>query len=41
MLACTEIGLLVDASDASVPVIDTTVVHCDVLTDYMIPGALA
>jgi aspartate racemase len=41
VLACTEIGLLVDASDASVPVIDTTVVHCQVLTDYMIPGALA
>jgi aspartate racemase len=41
VLACTELGMLVDQSDASVPVIDTTVVHCDVLTDYMIPGALA
>lgn len=41
VLACTEIGLLVDATDASVPVIDTTAVHCQVLTDYMIPGALA
>jgi aspartate racemase len=41
VLACTEIGLLVDQGDASVPVLDTTVVHCKVLTDYMIPGALA
>ncbi|MCW2494983.1 amino acid racemase [Jatrophihabitans sp.] len=41
VLACTEIGLLVDDSDASVPVYDTTALHCAVLTDYMIPGALA
>jgi len=41
VLACTEIGMLIDSSDASVPVIDTTVLHCAVLTDYMIPGALA
>jgi aspartate racemase len=41
VLACTEIGLLVDASDASVPVLDTTVLHCDALTNFMIPGALA
>ena len=41
VLACTEIGMLVDQSDAAVPVLDTTVVHCKVLTDYMIPGALA
>ena len=41
VLACTEIGLLVDASDATVPVLDTTVLHCQVLTDYIIPGALA
>lgn len=41
VLACTEIGLLIDATDAPVPVIDTTTLHCQVLTDYMIPGALA
>jgi aspartate racemase len=41
VLACTEIGLLVDDSDATVPVLDTTALHCAVLTDYMIPGALA
>lgn len=41
VLACTEIGMLIDQSDAPVPVVDTTVVHCQVLTDYMIPGALA
>jgi aspartate racemase len=41
VLACTEIGLLIDQSDATVPVLDTTVLHCAVLTDYMIPGALA
>jgi len=41
VLACTEIGLLISADDASVPVLDSTVLHCNVLTDYMIPGALA
>jgi len=41
VLACTELGMLVGSSDASVPVLDTTVLHCRVLTDYMIPGALA
>jgi len=41
VLACTEIGMLVDGSDAAVPVLDTTVLHCAVLTDYIVPGALA
>jgi aspartate racemase len=41
VLACTEIGLLVDGTDSAVPVFDTTALHCAVLTDYMIPGALA
>jgi aspartate racemase len=41
VLACTEIGMLVDGSDASVPVLDTTELHCAVLTDYIVPGALA
>jgi aspartate racemase len=41
VLACTEIGMLVGSADASVPVLDTTVLHCAVLTDYIVPGALA
>ena len=41
VLACTEIGMLIGADDAPVPVVDTTIVHCQVLTDFIIPGALA
>jgi amino-acid racemase len=40
VLACTEIDLLVDAGDASVPVLDTTALHCGVLTDFMLTGEL-
>jgi aspartate racemase len=40
LLACTEIDLLVGAHDASVPVYDTTALHCAVLTDFMITGRL-
>jgi aspartate racemase len=40
VLACTEIGLLVGADDASVPVLDTTTLHCAVLTDFMLTGEL-
>jgi aspartate racemase len=41
LFACTEIGLLVDSSDASVPVVDTTELHCAALTEFMITGALS
>jgi aspartate racemase len=41
VLACTEIGMLVDVTDATVPVLDTTVLHCSVLTNLIVPGALA
>lgn len=41
VLACTEIGMLIGADDTSVPVLDTTDLHCQVLIDYIIPGALA
>ena len=41
VLACTEIGMLIGADDAAVAVLDTTVLHCQALTDFMIPGALA
>jgi aspartate racemase len=40
VLACTEIDLLVTADDASVPVLDTTALHCGVLTDFMLTGEL-
>ncbi len=39
VLACTEIMLLVDGSDVSVPVVDTTVLHCAALTEFMLTGA--
>ena len=35
LLACTEQGLLLKDGDASVPLIDTTEVHCDALLDFM------
>lgn len=40
VLACTEIGLLVTGNDADVPVLDTTELHCRVLTEYIVTGAL-
>ncbi len=41
VLACTEIALLVGEADASVPVLDTTALHCRAITDFVVPGALA
>ena len=31
ILGCTEVGLLLNASNVSVPVFDTTLIHCDAL----------
>lgn len=38
VLACTEIGLLVSGTDATVPVLDTTALHCAALTEFMFSG---
>lgn len=35
VLACTEIGLLLQDGDASVALLDTTILHCRVLTDVI------
>ena len=35
LLACTEIGLLLRDGDAAVPLLDTTVLHCAALTDFI------
>ena len=35
VLGCTEVGLLVGAEDADVPVVDTTRVHCDAAVEWM------
>lgn len=40
VLACTEIGLLVGAADFALPLLDTTALHCAVLTEFMITGEL-
>jgi aspartate racemase len=40
VLACTEIDLLVGSDDATVAVLDTTALHCAVLTEFMITGEL-
>jgi aspartate racemase len=34
ILGCTEIGLLVDRSDASVPLLDTTVLHAEAAAQF-------
>lgn len=39
VLACTEQGLLVRDGDASVPLIDTTSVHCAALIDFILGSA--
>lgn len=38
LLACTEQGLLLKDGDASVPLIDTTEVHCTALVDFILEG---
>lgn len=35
LLACTEIGLLLRDGDASVPLLDTSILHCTALTDFI------
>jgi aspartate racemase len=35
LLACTEIGLLLRDGDAAVPLLDTSVLHCTALTDFI------
>jgi aspartate racemase len=39
LLACTEIGLLLRDGDASVPFLDTSVLHCSALTDVICGGS--
>ncbi len=38
VLGCTEIGLLVDASDSAVPLVDTTRVHAEAAVDLALRG---
>lgn len=38
VLGCTEIGLLVGAGDASVPLFDTTALHAAAIVDWSIDG---
>ncbi len=38
VLGCTEIGLLVRDGEASVPLLDTTRLHCEVLVSAMLKG---
>lgn len=39
ILGCTEIALLVDASDATVPLFDTTVLHAQAAVDWALADA--
>ena len=39
LLACTEIGLLLRDGDAPVPLLDTSVLHSEALTDFICTGA--
>jgi aspartate racemase len=38
VLGCTEIGLLVGASDATVPLFDTTAIHACAIADWQLAG---
>ncbi len=38
LLACTEIDLLVEVGDSAVPLLDTTRVHCDAITEFIVAG---
>ena len=40
VLACTEIGLLVDAADAPLPVVDSSVAHASLLVELALAPAL-
>jgi aspartate racemase len=41
VLACTEIGLLVSAADAPLPVVDSAVAHASLLVDLALEDAVA
>ncbi|WP_460933399.1 aspartate/glutamate racemase family protein [Phycicoccus ginsengisoli] len=36
ILGCTEIGLLVEPGDATVPLYDTTAIHAEEAVDWML-----
>ncbi|MDP9115804.1 MAG: aspartate/glutamate racemase family protein [Actinomycetota bacterium] len=38
VLACTEIGLLLTDGDAAVPLLDSTLLHCAALSDFIVGG---
>jgi aspartate racemase len=38
VLACTEQGLVLQDGDAAVPLVDTTIVHCNALVEFMLEG---
>jgi aspartate racemase len=38
VLACTEQGLVLRDGDASLPLVDTTIVHCNALVEFMLEG---
>lgn len=38
VLGCTEIGLLVSAADAAVPLFDTTAIHAEAAVDFALDG---
>jgi amino-acid racemase len=40
VLGCTEIGLLLADGDAAVPLLDTTRLHCEALSDFITAGAI-
>ena len=39
LLACTEIDMLLTAADTDLPLLDSTALHCDALTDVILNGA--
>jgi aspartate racemase len=40
ILGCTEIGLLIDASDIDLPTFDSTLLHADAAVEFALPCAV-
>lgn len=38
VLACTEQGLVLRDGDANVPLVDTTIIHCNALVEFILEG---
>lgn len=40
ILGCTELGMILSAEDAGVPVLDTTALHADIAVEFLLSGTV-